>query len=130
MAIKDFKFFTKNKPSKRIRARRSHGGRDPFSHYSYYVAGEEKVYIFVWSDNDTITNTYRTCIYQGFIKDFEETYDNMIIQDHEILFLFPTFEYISIHRTDHIVRDGFNCQFIDPYEVVTISFKVYNNENI
>lgn len=132
MAIKRFKFFNDNTIFARRAAREQRRvvhGRPTYSSFSYYVAGQEMNYVFIWLRDDIRTEEYRLCIYQGFIKDFSDTYDDMVIEDNEILYIFPTIESIEINRTEQHVPQNFNYTFIDPYEVVTIFFKVYTNAN-
>jgi hypothetical protein len=127
--LKRFKFFDNN--IRTIRGeRRTVQGRRRYSSFSYYVAGEEKNYVFIWFGDDIRRNEYRLGIYQGCIKDFGDAYDNMIIEDNEILYLFPTIESIEIIRTEEQVPQNFHYNFIDSYEIVTIFFKIYTNDTI
>ena len=117
------------------RNRRQRQGRATYSSFSYQNpnddSGNEINFVFIWSGDDIRTNDYSTCIYQGYIKDFGYTYDNHEINDDEILYLFPTIEYIFVHRYEREISEGFTHHFTDPEEMVTISFKLYkNNETI
>lgn len=123
--MQEFKFLSLNKNRQR---RRNGHTRPTFNSFSYpdmYAMGNEMNYVFIWSINDRRPNEFRMAIYQGYIKDFGRSYDNEVIENDEILFLFPTIESISNMWNFTNIPVGENYQFTDPDELVTIFYKIY-----
>ena len=101
-----------------------------YNHFSYpntgdgYFGGEMNV-LFTWAIHDNRPNDYRLQIFQGAIKHFARTYEDAIIEDDEILFMFPTIESISIMSDYTNIAVGENYEFTDPDEIVCIFYKIY-----
>ena len=96
-----------------------------FSYPDSDSMGGEMNVLFTWATHDNRPNDFRLGIFEGAIKHFAKTYDDLIIEDDEILFLFPTIESISNMWNFTNIPVGENYQFTNPDELVTIFYKIY-----